>query len=128
MTKTYHNQGKIYCDFVHNYKNNSLKICADYVILATGYQQASLDFMSELEPFIKKQSCGSYDIGRNYEVNYQHPNGSGRIFVQNIGLCTHGIGTPDLGLGAYRSATIINHISNKEIYNLSKNNILSNFS
>ena len=128
LIQTCQNQGKICCDFVHNYTNTSSKISADYVILATGYQQASLDFMSELDPCIKKQPCGSYDIYRNYEVNYQHPNGMGRIFVQNMGLCTHGVGTPDLGLSAHRSATIINRILDKEFYKLSRNNILSNFS
>lgn len=50
-----------------------------------------------------------------------------RIYVQNGEIHTHGIGAPDLGLGAYRSAAIINHISGKSIYHLPKKNVFQHF-
>lgn len=127
LTNVSEEKGKLLCNFTHNYTKNSLKIEADYVILATGYRQKSLDFLSDLEPFIKKYECGRYQINRDYEVGYECPYGVGRIFVQNMEIFTHGVGTPDLGLGAYRASTIINNIANQEIYHLSKSNIFSTF-
>jgi lysine N6-hydroxylase len=45
--------------------------------------------------------------------------GSGcNIYVQNAERHTHGIGTPDLGLAAWRSAAILNSITGKEAYPL----------
>ncbi|MDR3080381.1 MAG: lysine 6-monooxygenase, partial [Streptomyces sp.] len=36
--------------------------------------------------------------------------------VQNAELHTHGVGAPDLGLAAWRSATILNSLTGKEPY------------
>lgn len=38
--------------------------------------------------------------------------------MQNAELHTHGVGAPDLGLAAWRSATILNSLTGKEQYPL----------
>jgi lysine N6-hydroxylase len=43
-------------------------------------------------------------------------NNSGKVFVQNQEIHTHGVGTPDLGLGAYRAGQIINQLIGKAVY------------
>ena len=43
---------------------------------------------------------------------------TGGLYVQNAELHTHGVGTPDLGLGAHRAATILNALSGRETYRL----------
>jgi hypothetical protein len=42
------------------------------------------------------------------------------IFVQNVELQTHGFVTPDLGMGAYRNAQIINKVCGREVYLVEK--------
>ncbi|EFL14574.1 monooxygenase [Streptomyces sp. C] len=44
------------------------------------------------------------------------PSVSGTVFVQNGERHTHGVGTPDLGLAAWRSAAILNTLTGKEPY------------
>ena len=43
-------------------------------------------------------------------------NNSGKVFVQNQEIHTHGVGTPDLGLGAYRAGCIVNQLTGKTVY------------
>ncbi len=38
--------------------------------------------------------------------------------MQNAELHTHGVGAPDLGLGAWRSATILNALTGRTAYRL----------
>jgi lysine N6-hydroxylase len=49
------------------------------------------------------------------------------IFIQNGELHTHGVGAPDLGLGAYRNAMIVNKLYGREIYHLSQKNVFQAF-
>ncbi len=42
----------------------------------------------------------------------------GSVYVQNAETHTHGVGTPDLGLAAWRSATILNDLTGREPYPL----------
>jgi lysine N6-hydroxylase len=54
--------------------------------------------------------------------------GKHHLFVQNGELHTHGVGAPDLGLGAFRSATIINQLAGKEVYKIYEhNNVFQQF-
>ncbi|MDI5788726.1 hypothetical protein PO124_10905 [Bacillus licheniformis] len=41
------------------------------------------------------------------------------IFYSNGELHTHGVGAPDLGLGAYRNSVIINQLAGREVYTVS---------
>ncbi|MFB2537732.1 lysine N(6)-hydroxylase/L-ornithine N(5)-oxygenase family protein [Acinetobacter sp. c3-l95] len=115
------------CHFLHNHTQQPSILDADYVILATGYHAKPASFLSKLQPHIQKLSCGQCDISRDYELKYQHPTGDGHIFAQNMELFSHGVGTPDLGLGAYRAATIINRIAKQNIYQLSQANTFQTF-
>jgi hypothetical protein len=52
---------------------------------------------------------------------------SGRIFVANAELHSHGVATPDLGIGAYRSATILNTVLGRERYPLPRHTAYTSF-
>ena len=45
----------------------------------------------------------------------------GEIYVQNQEMHSHGVGTPDLGLGAFRAATIANQLLGYQLYELDSN-------
>lgn len=71
--------------------------------------------MHPVKPWIKTNPQGHWNISANYAVEYA---GIGEIFVQNMDMHSHGVGTPDLGLGAYRAATIANQLIGYALYDL----------
>lgn len=93
--------------FFQTQKQQNLNIQANTVIAATGYQYPSLDFLNKLSPHIALNEQKHWHINGNHQLSYQ---GDGEIYIQNTDLHHHGVGTPDLGLGAFRSAKIANQI------------------
>ncbi|SFW34714.1 lysine N6-hydroxylase [Sinomicrobium oceani] len=89
---------------------------SDFVILATGYTYKEPDFLKGIEDRIDRMESGLYNVHRYYTID---KNG-GEIFVQNAELHTHGLVTPDLGMGAYRNSCIINRLLGREYYKVEK--------
>lgn len=85
------------------------------LILATGYQQANPAFLNGVIDRIGFDELGQYLVNRNYSID----NGNS-LFVQNVELHTHGFSAPDLGMGPYRNATILNSILGYEHYQLER--------
>ena len=54
---------------------------------------------------------GQLDVALDYEISDE-----GNIFVQNVGLHTHGLVTPDLGMGCYRNSIILKKITGRDCY------------
>ena len=90
---------------------------ADRVVLATGYRAGPPACIQELRPRIAWDESGRYRVGPDYRVQTD-PAVTGALFVQNAELHTHGVGAPDLGLGAHRAATIVNALAGREVYRL----------
>lgn len=97
----------IHLKFVQTQKQQNLMLAASTVIAATGYQYPSLDFFNKLSSKISLNSQHQWRINENHQLDYR---GDGEIYIQNTDLNHHGVGTPDLGLGAFRSAKIANQI------------------
>lgn len=110
--------------FKQQQQQQYFEVIADYVISATGYQHRLPDFMRGLDEVLQRDKQGRLQISADYEVAHQ---AQGRIFVQNAELHTHGIGTPDLGLGAWRAATIINQLLEQPAYELVSDNTFQQF-
>ncbi|GGW93515.1 hypothetical protein GCM10010353_05930 [Streptomyces chryseus] len=49
------------------------------------------------------------------------------MYVQNAERHTHGVGAPDLGLAAWRSATILNSLTGKDPYPLPSRTAFTSF-
>jgi lysine N6-hydroxylase len=49
------------------------------------------------------------------------------LFVQNGELHTHGVGAPDLGLGAQRNAVLVNELAGRDVYPLRDRNVFQSF-
>jgi lysine N6-hydroxylase len=96
---------------------------ADVVILATGYQQAPLPVPSEL---LAADAAGRPVVELDYRLRMADGSPS-TLFVQNAELHTHGVGTPDLGLGAHRSAVIANALAGREVYAVRERNVFQSF-
>lgn len=89
---------------------------ATYVVMATGYKYREPEFLQGIAERINRQPDGLFRVQRHYTIDV---NGD-EIFVQNAELHTHGFVTPDLGMGAYRNAHIINKIAGREVYHIEK--------
>lgn len=99
---------------------------ADTIILGTGYQPTIPRFLSSMEGVIEWDEKGRYRIHKDYRLKTRI-NSDHEIFVQNGELHTHGVGAPDLGLGAHRNAIIINQIAGREVYPVQSKNVFQTF-
>ncbi|MGH1516907.1 lysine N(6)-hydroxylase/L-ornithine N(5)-oxygenase family protein [Chryseobacterium sp. JK1] len=102
-------------NFTHMQDNTTFTHISDYIILATGYKYKEPKFLKGIESLIQRTEEGLFEVSRYYTIDQAE-----NIFVQNAELHTHGFVTPDLGMGAYRNALIINAIAGKEIYKVEK--------
>ncbi|QCU78966.1 alcaligin biosynthesis protein [Citricoccus sp. SGAir0253] len=84
---------------------------ADAVVLATGYGYREPAFLAGIEDRLRRLPDGRWDVDRGYGIG-RH----GDVFVQNAELHTHGFTAPDLGMGAYRNALIVNRLAGHEHY------------
>ncbi|MBU3845612.1 MAG: SidA/IucD/PvdA family monooxygenase [Candidatus Acinetobacter avistercoris] len=104
---------KVRLYFRHKSTGSEFYLDADHVIAATGYHAPQFDFLSQLTPLIEKNEHGHWMISKNYRLKYT---GQGQIFGQNLEMHSHGVVTPDLGMGAYRAAIIANQLVGCELY------------
>jgi lysine N6-hydroxylase len=92
------------------------------VILATGYRQQLPDFIGSLTNRIAIEN-NQYQVNKNYSIDC-----NGReIFVQNAELHTHGFSAPDLGMGPYRNAIILNTILGYNHFHLETSTTFQSF-
>ncbi|MFD8299902.1 lysine N(6)-hydroxylase/L-ornithine N(5)-oxygenase family protein [Streptomyces bauhiniae] len=86
------------------------------LVLATGYQYREPEFLKPVRDRLRYDGHGNFDLGRNYAIDV-----TGRgVFLQNAGVHTHSITSPDLGMGAYRNAYIIRELLGSEYYPVEK--------
>ncbi|HZG70664.1 MAG TPA: SidA/IucD/PvdA family monooxygenase, partial [Chondromyces sp.] len=111
--------------YQHEQEKHS-QIESDVVILATGYQPFIPDCLKGMEHVVERNELGQLVIQEDYKVKL-NTEGQNYLFVQNGELHTHGVGAPDLGLGAFRNATIVNQLAEKEVYQTYKNNVFQQF-
>jgi lysine N6-hydroxylase len=94
------------------------------LVLATGYTYAEPEFLSPVRDRLMYDSHGNFDVARNYAIDV-----TGRgVFLQNAGVHTHSITSPDLGMGAYRNSCIIRELLGTEYYPVEKSIAFQEFS
>lgn len=99
----------------------------DAVVLATGYRERPLDgLLAPLEPLLRRDDAGRPRVDERHRLVLD-PAVTGRIYVQNALRHTHGIGTPDLGLAAHRSAVILDDVTGAEPYPLPRRTAFTTF-
>jgi lysine N6-hydroxylase len=90
---------------------------ADIVILCTGYQWKFPSYLSGLSDKIALEN-GKFKVNQDFSIEWDGPD-QNRIYVQNAARHSHGVADPNLSLMAWRSATIINSLMEKTVYDLS---------
>ncbi|GAA2478670.1 lysine N(6)-hydroxylase/L-ornithine N(5)-oxygenase family protein [Streptomyces gobitricini] len=97
-------------------QDKDFEIETEGLILATGYKYVTPEFLNPVKDRIRWDGRGRFDVARNYSID---TTGRG-IFLQNAGVHTHSITSPDLGMGAYRNAYIIGELLGSEYYPVEK--------
>jgi lysine N6-hydroxylase len=99
---------------------------SEIIVAATGYQHKVPRFLSDLRSLIQWDEKGRYIIGENYQLKTKDDM-KNKIFIQNGEMHTHGVGAPDLGLGAHRNSVIINQLTGRDVYPVRKRNVFQQF-
>ncbi|MEU0957019.1 lysine N(6)-hydroxylase/L-ornithine N(5)-oxygenase family protein [Streptomyces niveus] len=111
----------------HGQQGGRSRLTTDAVVLATGYRERPLSrLLAGLDPYM----C--LDKSLRPRVDERHrlvldPSVTGSVYVQNAERHTHGVGAPDLGLAAWRSATILNSLTGTEPYPLPRRTAFTSF-
>ncbi|MFC9430307.1 lysine N(6)-hydroxylase/L-ornithine N(5)-oxygenase family protein [Streptomyces sp. NPDC056987] len=98
----------------HTEQDERFEVRTSAVVSATGYEAARPDFLDGLAKLVDWDERGRYRIDGDYRVALD-PRVSGTLYVQNAELHTHGVGAPDLTLGAWRAATILNAVAGRTV-------------
>lgn len=100
-------EGRIGLDLAHAEQGTRAGLVTDAVVLATGYRERPLDrLLAPLGDAVRRDSAGRPRIDEYYRLVLD-PSVTGAVFVQNAERHTHGVGAPDLGLVAHRSAVVL---------------------
>ncbi|MEV6144405.1 SidA/IucD/PvdA family monooxygenase [Streptomyces sp. NPDC051992] len=111
----------------HTQQNTRTRLTTDAVILATGYRERSLDrILTGLHPHMCRDASQRPRIDHRFRLDLD-PTITGNIYVQNAERHTHGVGAPDLGLAAWRSATILNDLTGTNPYPLPERTAFTTF-
>lgn len=102
--------------FRQDEQGKDFEIRTEGLVLATGYHYAPPAFLAPLRERLRFDGSGRFDVARNYAIDV-----TGRgVFLQNAGVHTHSITSPDLGMGPYRNASIIREVLGSEYYPVEK--------
>ncbi|MEU2111718.1 lysine N(6)-hydroxylase/L-ornithine N(5)-oxygenase family protein [Streptomyces sp. NPDC019507] len=97
-------------------QEKDFEIRTEGLVLATGYKYVTPAFLEPVRDRLRWDGQGRFDVARNYSID---TTGRG-VFLQNAGVHTHSITSPDLGMGAYRNAYIIAELLGREYYPVEK--------
>ncbi|CAM5399604.1 MULTISPECIES: lysine N(6)-hydroxylase/L-ornithine N(5)-oxygenase family protein [Streptomyces] len=124
LTGARHENGTYTLSFRQEEQGKDFTIESQGLVLATGYKYAEPEFLRPVRDRLVRDSRGNFDVARNYAVDV-----TGRgIFLQNAGVHTHSITSPDLGMGPYRNAYIIRELLGTEYYPVEKTIAFQEFS
>ncbi|MFF7857124.1 SidA/IucD/PvdA family monooxygenase [Streptomyces sp. NPDC007904] len=102
----------------HTRQGTRSRLTTDAVVLATGHRQRPLDrLLGALDPYLRRDRAGRPRVDEHHRLVLD-PRVTGAVYVQNAEAHTHGVGAPDLGLAAWRSAVILNHLTGRRTYAL----------
>ncbi|SCK23716.1 lysine N(6)-hydroxylase/L-ornithine N(5)-oxygenase family protein [Streptomyces sp. WMMB 322] len=111
----------------HTEQEVRTRLATDAVVLATGYRERPLGgVLASLEPWLRRDASERIRVDEQYRL-VTDPSVSGVVYVQNAERHTHGVGAPDLGLAAHRSAVILNSLTGEERYRLPRRTAFTTF-
>jgi lysine N6-hydroxylase len=116
LTDARYQDGTYTLAFRQEEQGEDFELSSDGLILATGYKYVEPEFLKPVRDRLRYDAQGNFDVARNYAIDVT---GQG-VFLQNAGVHTHSITSPDLGMGAYRNSYIIRELLGREYYPVEK--------
>ncbi|QJD58249.1 SidA/IucD/PvdA family monooxygenase [Pseudomonas sp. gcc21] len=116
--------GRIIMEFKQLDQHREFTLSTDYLVAATGYRHALPGCVEGLQSCLELDQHGRLIIDEHYQALHS---ANGRLFLQNAELHTHGVGAPDLGLGAHRAAIIANQLLGYERFQLGRADCFQRF-
>ncbi|MFJ9212493.1 lysine N(6)-hydroxylase/L-ornithine N(5)-oxygenase family protein [Streptomyces sp. NPDC102264] len=98
----------------HTEQDALFEVRTSAIVAATGYAATRPAFLDTMAKLVDWDEQGRYRIDGDYRVALD-ASVSGALYVQNAELHTHGVGAPDLTLGAWRAATILNAVAGRPV-------------
>ncbi|MEU7486962.1 SidA/IucD/PvdA family monooxygenase [Streptomyces sp. NPDC042319] len=98
----------------------------DLVVAATGYRNRPPRFLDPVENLLHRDPQGRPVVRADHSIELAD-GVSGRVFVANAEIHTHGVSAPNLDIGAIRNATILNAITGRDVYRLPKRSAFTAF-
>ncbi len=118
---------KVELHLEHAQQGTRSRLTTDAVVLATGYQERPLDQMlAGLDSYMRRDGSARPRISEDHRLLLD-PSVTGSVYVQNAERHTHGVGAPDLGLMAWRSASILNTLTGNQPYVMPKRTAFTTF-
>ncbi|MEU6368219.1 SidA/IucD/PvdA family monooxygenase [Streptomyces sp. NPDC046931] len=116
LTRARHEDGTFTLGFRQEEQDKDYVLRSQGLVLATGYRYVEPEFLKPVRDRLRYDGHGNFDVARNYAIDV-----TGRgVFLQNAGVHTHSVTSPDLGMGAYRNAYIIRELLGTEYYPVEK--------
>ncbi|MGW3356461.1 lysine N(6)-hydroxylase/L-ornithine N(5)-oxygenase family protein [Streptomyces bungoensis] len=116
LTSARHEDGGYTLGFHQDEQGKDFEIRTEGLLLATGYHYEPPAFLDPVRDRLRFDGHGRFDVARNYSIDV-----TGRgVFLQNAGVHTHSVTSPDLGMGAYRNAYIVRELLGTEYYPVEK--------
>ncbi|MFI8482830.1 lysine N(6)-hydroxylase/L-ornithine N(5)-oxygenase family protein [Pseudomonas sp. NPDC078700] len=84
----------------------------DGLVFATGYRHQLPRFIDGIRERIRWDDQGRYAPSSDWAVDHENT----EIFVQNVGLHSHGLTGPDLGLACYRNSRLLHKLTGIDFY------------
>ncbi|GHF28604.1 lysine 6-monooxygenase [Streptomyces mashuensis] len=98
----------------HAPQDSEFTVRTSAIVAATGYSARRPAFLDTLGDLVDWDDKGRYRVDGRYRVALD-PRVDGTLYVQNAEMHTHGVGAPDLTLGAWRAATILNAVCGRTV-------------
>lgn len=118
---------KVELHLEHVQQGTRSRLTTDAVVLATGHRERPLDqLLAGLDPYLSRDGAERPRVDERFRL-VMDPAVTGAVHVQNAERHSHGVGAPDLGLAAWRSATILNSLTEKETYPLPSRTAFTSF-
>ncbi|MFJ8998518.1 lysine N(6)-hydroxylase/L-ornithine N(5)-oxygenase family protein [Streptomyces sp. NPDC102359] len=124
LTSARYQDGTYTLGFHQDEQGKDFEIATEGLVLATGYHYERPAFLEPVRDRLRLDGHDRFDVARNYAIDV-----TGRgVFLQNAGVHTHSITSPDLGMGPYRNASIIRELLGTEYYPVEKTIAFQEFS
>ena len=105
-------------------------LATDAVVLATGFRERPVgSLLRSLDPYICRDGAERPRVDEHYRVVLAREIAATgcAVYVQNAESHAHGVGAPDLGMTAWRSARILNAVTGEESYPLPRRTAFTSF-